>query len=181
MLPILVAALLAVAWAPTTRFNGICTALPRWVAASARFPLRPHVLTALWFLWHAHASYALARDAELTTDALGRALFTWCALKFWASCFFGSSVVLLAYALSGLWLLAAALVQGFVSVDTLDTLSAGTLACFALWNLDTFLRVLNEVRLRLERPPSTKKKPLPKARQFANGKKRFQAARSLKR
>lgn len=152
MLPLLVAALLTAAWAPTTEFNGVCRALPTWADEYARVRLPPQLITSLWFSWHLHSTYAILRAPELDEGLLSRTLLGWCAIKFWASSFFGQSVLLLGYFAAALSMLAAGAAQFKGATDAteidhaLDTWAGLTLALFALWNLDVFQRIMRQKR-----------------------------------
>ena len=189
MLPLLVAGLLLAAWLPTTEFNGICRAMPTWVDEYSRVCLPPQLVTGLWLLWHAHSTYAIACAAELEQGLLIQTLFSWCALKFWASSFFGQSVLLLGYFASALLLLASAYWQ-FQTASTagdfshaVDTWVAATLGFFALWNLDVFQRIMRQKHrktvTRTVLPARTKESS--RRRRLVGGDKRWQPAGASKR
>lgn len=155
MLPLLVASLVGVAWLPTN--DTTHTRLPSWADDYSRFVLSPRFLRLLWIFWHVHAIYALARQDTLTPDVVAHVLFAWGALKFWSSSFFSESMLLMAYLVSTVWLLAAAVLQARAAaratVSTaqdafLDTVAASTLAGFAVWNFDVLQRILRRQKRR---------------------------------
>lgn len=160
MLPLLVACLVAVAWAPTRDVTS--AALPSWADEYSRFEPSARLLRLLWIFWHLHAIYLLARQQLLTVDLLSHVLFAWAGLKFWSYSFFSESMPLMAYLVATLWLLTSALLQARGVPHTqrmtnnaeemfLDMVAALTLGAFAVWNFDVLQRILRRKKRKKER------------------------------